>query len=66
MIRLDLVPNGRHLRVQHTYSPMTISAFLIQKEGAKRYTSSPAARRRDGDGGGAIPTGLRLSTAELD
>ena len=31
-IRPDLAPNGRHLRVQHTYSSMTISAFLIQQE----------------------------------
>ena len=28
----DLVPNGRHLRVQHTYSSTMISAFLIQQE----------------------------------
>ena len=32
----DLVPNGRHLRVQHTYSSMTISSFLIRHEGAER------------------------------
>ena len=28
----DLVPNGRHLRVQHTYSSTMISAFLFQQE----------------------------------
>ena len=64
-IHPNLAPNGRHLRVQHTYSSMTISAFLIQQEGAKRKKSSPATRRRDGDGGGAIRAGLRLSIAEI-
>ena len=27
----DQVPNGRHLRVQHTYGADDISAFLIQQ-----------------------------------
>ncbi len=32
MILPDLVPNGRHLRVQHTYNSTMISSFLIQQE----------------------------------
>src|SRR4051812_1134721 len=27
----DLVPNGRHLRVQHTYGKRDVSSFLIQQ-----------------------------------
>ena len=34
-IRPDLAPNGWHLRVQHMYNLMTISAFLIQQEGRR-------------------------------
>ena len=29
----DRAPNVRHLRVQHTFSSMTSSAFLIQQDG---------------------------------
>ena len=64
-IRPDQVPNGRHLRVQHTYSLMTISAILIQQERAERKKSTLAARWHGGGGGGAIPTGLRLSTIKI-
>ena len=45
-IRPDLVPNGRHLRVQHTYNLMTISASLIQQESEQR--GRRVLRRRDG------------------
>ena len=40
--------------------------LLDPVEGAKRKKSFPAARRHDDDGGGAIPAGLRLSTADLE
>ena len=30
---IDLVPNIRHLRVQHTFSSVTSSAFLVQQDG---------------------------------
>ena len=63
-IHPDLALNGWHLRVQHTYNSMTISAFLIQQEGAERWMRSPASRRRGG-GGGVIPVGLRLITNEI-
>ena len=43
---------------------MTITAFLIQQEGAERWMISLVARWRGGGGGGTIPAGLRLSTAE--
>ena len=30
------MPNGRHLRVQHTYGQRDVSSFLIQQEGKER------------------------------
>ena len=32
----DRAPNGRHLRVQHTYGQRDISSFLIQQGGKER------------------------------
>ena len=43
-IRPDLAPNGRHLRVHHTYNSMTISTFLIQQE---RRRGSQILRQHD-------------------
>ena len=31
----DLVPNGQHLRVQHTYGADDVSSFLIQQGGRR-------------------------------
>ena len=31
----DLAPNGRHLRVQHTYVTGDVSSFLIQQGGRR-------------------------------
>ena len=31
----DQVPNGRHLRVQHTYGADDVSSFLIQQGGRR-------------------------------
>ena len=31
----DQVPNGRHLRVQHTYGQRDVSSFLIQQGGRR-------------------------------
>ena len=33
-----LAPNGRHLRVQHTYGTGDVSSFLIQQGGKERLT----------------------------
>ena len=30
------MPNGRHLRVQHTYGQRDVSSFLIQQGGKER------------------------------
>ena len=64
MIRSDLVPNGRHLRIQHTYSWTMISAFLIQQE---RRRGRRVLRQRDGApevGDDLVSAGLRPSSAE--
>ena len=43
----DLAPNGRHLRVQHTYGWKDVSFNLIQ-QGEGEVDEDPAARRRGG------------------
>ena len=43
----DLVPNGQHLRVQHTYGADDVSSFLIQQGGGE-VDDDPAAQRRGG------------------
>ena len=58
------MPNGRHLRVQHTYSSTMISAFLIQQE---RRRGRRVLRQRDGApevGDDLVSAGLRPSSAE--
>ena len=60
----DLVPNGRHLRVQHTYSSTMILVFLIQQE---RRRGRRVLRQRDGApevGDDLVSAGLRPSSAE--
>ena len=58
------MPNGRHLRVQHTYSSTMISAFLIQQE---RRRGRRVLRQRDGApevGDDLVSAGLRPISAE--
>ena len=57
-----LAPNGRHLRVQHTYGWEDVSSFLIQ-QGEGEVDGDPVARWRDG-GSSGIPTGLRQALRE--
>ena len=60
----DLVSNGRHLHVQHTYNSTMISAFLIQQE---RRRGRRVLRQRDGApevGDDLVSSGLRPSSAE--
>jgi len=50
----DQVPNGRHLRVQHTYSPVTSPTPWSSKERGRGWGRlHPAAAQRRGGGGGA-------------
>ena len=58
----DRAPNGRHLRVQHTYSWEDVSSFLIQ-QGEGEVDGDPAARRRGG-GSSGISAGLRQTQRE--
>ena len=60
----DLVPNGRHLRVQHTYSSTMISALLTQQE---RRRGRRVLRQHDGApevGDDLVSAGLRPSSGE--
>ena len=57
----DQVPNGQHLRVQHTYGQRDVSSFLIQQWGEGEVDEDPAARRRGG-GCSRAPAGLRQAT----
>src|SRR3954462_10041815 len=65
----DQVPNGQHLRVQHTYGTIDVSSFLIQQgEGEVEEedfnssttawwwwrSSTPAGLRQARDGGGEV------------
>src|SRR3954468_19142526 len=56
-----LAPNGRHLRVQHTYGQRDVSSFLIQ-QGEGEVDEDPVARRRGG-GCSRDPAGLRQAPA---
>ena len=57
-----LVPNGRHLRVQHTYGWERRILLLDPKRGGE-VDGDPAARQRGG-GSSEIPTGLRQALRE--
>ena len=58
------VPNGRHLRVQHTYGWEDVSSNLIQ-QGEGEVDEDPAARRRGVDGAAVLRQGFaKLSERE--
>ena len=58
----DQVPNGQHLRVQHTYGTDDVSSILIQQGREERLREmAPAAARRRGVDGAAV---LRQSFAK--
>ena len=59
----DRVPNGRHLRVQHTYGADVVSSFLIQQGGGE-VDEDPAARRRGVGGEVALRQGFAKHVME--
>ena len=56
-----LAPNGRHLRVQHTYG-WERHILLLDPAREGEVDGDPAARRRGG-GSSGIPAGLRQAQA---
>ena len=57
----DRVPNGRHLRVQHTYGA-AMSPPSSSSKGEGEVDGDPTARRRGGGCSGS-PAGLRRASA---